>query len=85
MLVIYVPIGMLVRRIDAQAIFHNLRLQMVRNYLHLYMNFKRARSLVLECIISNQDRGPVARFTKLSYDISYLMIETTLRVTCDLS
>ena len=22
---------------------------------------------------------PVARFTKLSYDISYLMIETTLR------
>ena len=27
----------------------------------------------------------VARFTKLSYDISYLMIETTLRVTCDLS
>ena len=29
--------------------------------------------------------SPVARFTKLSYDISYLMLETTLRVTCDLS
>ena len=35
--------------------------------------------------MSKRKMRPVARFTKHSYDISYLMLETTLRVTCDLS
>ena len=38
--------------------------------------FKLRKRYVLKRFVK---RAPVARFTKLSYDISYLMIETTLR------